>query len=122
MKFIYQFCIILLFSFIGEILSLLIPLPVPPGIYGIILLFLCLELKIVPLSAVKGTGSFLIDIMPVMFIPAAVGIIGSWDIIKQSLFKFAVVVLISTAAVMAVSGTVTQFIIRKSERQLKKHD
>lgn len=122
MKIIRQFCIILLFSFIGEILSLLIPLPVPPGIYGIILLFLSLEFKIIPISAVKGTGSFLINIMPVMFIPAAVGIIGSWDIIKQSLLKFAVVIFISTVAVMAASGTVTQFIIRKTERRMKKHD
>lgn len=122
MKYIYQFCIIISFSFIGEILNKAIPLPVPAGIYGIVLLFLCLETKIVPLSAVKDTGAFLLEIMPVMFIPAAVGLLESWDIIKSSFLKFAVVTVISTLAVMAVSGKITQYIIRKSGKAVETDD
>lgn len=110
MKYIKQLCIILAFSFAGEILNKLIPFPVPASIYGIILLFVCLEMKIITLSAVKETGDFLLEIMPVMFIPAAVGLLKSWDIIKPSLFKFAAVTVISTIMVMTVSGKVTQCI------------
>ena len=52
-----------------------IPLPVPASIYGMIILFLCLSTGIIKLSDVKDAGKFLIEIMPLMFIPAGVGLI-----------------------------------------------
>ena len=74
MKYIKQFGIILIFSFAGELLNYLIPLPIPASIYGIILLFLCLEVKLIPLDKVEEISRFMIEIMPLMFIPAAVGL------------------------------------------------
>lgn len=73
MKHLRQFLIILLFSFLGEGLKALLPLPVPASIYGLVLLFAALELGIIKLSAVEDAGKFLIEIMPVMFIPAGAG-------------------------------------------------
>ena len=58
MKYIKQFLIILLISFIGEILKCLLPLPVPASIYGMAILFFCLMTKIIKLDAVKETGKF----------------------------------------------------------------
>ena len=75
MKWMKQFGIILLVSFVGEVLEKWIPLPIPASIYGIILLFLCLKLRIIPHESVHETGKFLIEIMPLMFIPAAVGLL-----------------------------------------------
>ena len=46
MKYIRQFLIILLISFLGELLKYIIPLSVPASIYGMVLMFLALELKI----------------------------------------------------------------------------
>lgn len=112
MNYLKQFCVILLFSFAGEILNRIIPLPVPASIYGIVLLFLALETGIVKLSSIDKAGQFLINIMPVMFIPAAVGLIDAWGIVKGSALKFAVVMAVSTVVVMAVSGLVTQAVIR----------
>lgn len=113
MKYIKQFGIILVISFIGELLNYIIPLPIPASIYGIILLFLCLEFKIIPLEAIEDTGNFLIEIMPIMFIPAAVGLVTSWDIIRPSLFQYLVVIAASTVIVMAVAGRITQALIRQ---------
>ena len=42
MKYLKQFLIILLISFIGEILKAVLPLPVPASIYGMAILFVCL--------------------------------------------------------------------------------
>lgn len=117
MKHLTQFCIILAFSFIGELLNKILPLPVPASIYGMILFFVCLETKIVPESAVRETGAFLLNIMPVLFIPAAVGLISSWDIVRHSLLKFIVTAIVSTAAVMAVSGKTAQYLLRKSGKK-----
>ena len=114
MNYIKEFSIILLFSFAGEILNKIIPLPIPASIYGIVLLFTTLETKIIKLKDIEKTGQFLIDIMPVMFIPAAVGLLESWGIVKSSILEYLIVMALSTVFVMAVSGLVTQFIIKKS--------
>ena len=113
MNYIKEFCIILLFSFIGEILNHIIPLPIPASIYGIVLLFTALETKIIKLKDIEKTGQFLVDIMPIMFIPAAVGLLESWDIVKSSILEYLAVMAVSTVIVMAVAGIVTQFIIKK---------
>ena len=55
-------------------------------------MFLCLHFKIVKVADVKKTAVFLIEIMPLMFIPAAVGIIESWDIIKPNVIAYAIIV------------------------------
>ncbi len=108
MKYLRQFCIILIISFVGDLLHSVIPLPVPGSIYGILLLFALLKSGLLPLEAVKDTGKFLIEIMPVMFIPAAVGLVESWGVIGKSLGVYALVTVVSTILVMAVSGMVTQ--------------
>lgn len=111
MKYIKQFCVILAISFAGEVLNELIPLPVPASIYGIVILFIGLCSGLVPLDSVKETGKFLVDIMPVMFIPAAVGLINSWGLIQASWLQYLAVTAVTTVAVMAVAGLVTQFVI-----------
>ena len=108
MKYLRQFCIILIISFVGDLLHSVLPLPVPGSIYGILLLFALLKSGLLPLEAVKDTGKFLIEIMPVMFIPAAVGLVESWGVIGKSLGVYALVTVVSTILVMAVSGIITQ--------------
>lgn len=116
MKYVKQLLMILGFSFLGEIMKYMIPLPVPASIYGLILLFLALEFHIIKLEAVHSTGKFLIEIMPLMFIPAGAGLMNSWEALKPVCIPVIVIMVISTIAVMAVSGRVTQAVIlRRSE-------
>lgn len=119
MKWMKQFGIILLISFVGEILEKWIPLPIPASIYGIILLFLCLKLNIIPHEAVHETGKFLIEIMPLMFIPAAVGLLETWDVIAPAWLEYVAVTVIPTWVVMIVSGRVTQFVIRRKRKDVQ---
>ena len=117
MKYIRQFCIILFVSFLGEGLSFLIPLPIPAGIYGIILMFLALVSGLLPLEAVRDTGKFLVEIMPVMFIPAAAGLVDSWGLIRSSWLSYVVITVVTTVLVMAAAGRVTQHMIRKGGKK-----
>ncbi len=89
MKYLKQFLIILVISFIGEVLKALLPLPVPASIYGMVILFVCLVTGVIRLDAVKETGRFLIEIMPVMFIPAGVGLMSSWGVLRPMLLPVA---------------------------------
>ncbi len=116
MKYVKQFVIILAFSFAGEILHYFIPLPIPASIYGIVLLFLFLELGILPEKAVAETGMFLVNIMPILFIPAAVGLMDTWGILRSSWVWYLITIVVSTIVVMAVSGWVTQLVMKRRKQ------
>ena len=116
MKYLKQFGIIIAIAFIGEVLRALIPLPIPTSIYGIILLFLGLEKGIINHSSVKEVSVFLIEIMPVMFVPAAAGLMESWGILSENLLVYIVITVVTTVLVMVTAGKVTQFMIRKSKK------
>lgn len=120
LKYVKQFGIIIFLSFIGEIFHEVLPLPVPASIYGIVLLFVCLELKVIKVSSIKEASVFLIEIMPLMFIPAAVKLINVWDIIKDAWIPYLVVTVLTTWVVMGVSGIVTQRVIRKKNETEEK--
>lgn len=113
MKFLKPLSIIFACTFAGELMRYTIPLPVPANIYGLLLLFLLLVTEIVPLSSVETTGNFLIDFMPVMFIPAGVGIISSWQSLSPILIPYIAILVISTIIVMCVTAKVADVIISK---------
>ena len=117
MKFLIQFMIIIAFSFLGELLHYILPLPIPASIYGIVLLFVALVLKWVKVKDNRETSSFLIAVMPVMFIPAAVGLIDSWKSIGNSWLEYIIVTVLTTFVVMGVSGWITQFVIQRNKVQ-----
>lgn len=124
MKYLRQFLVILLFSFLGELLHFVIPLQIPGSIYGLLLLFAALLLGIVKLHQVQETAKFLIEIMPLMFVPAGVGLLESWDVLQPILVPVIVIMVVSTVLVMGVSGQVTQIVIRrnKKEKEVEKNE
>ena len=115
MKFLRQFIIILVISFIGELLKYILPLPVPASIYGMVILFVGLLTGLIKLENVREAGRFLIEIMPIMFIPAGVGLITSWSQLQPFLVPLLVITVVSTFVVMIVTGKVTDFLISKKE-------
>lgn len=117
MKYVKQFLIILLISFIGEGLNFAIPAPIPASIYAMVILFVCLCTKIIKLDDVKDTGMFLIEIMPLMFIPAGVGLMKSWGVLKPLIVPVLVITVVSLVAVMGVSGRVSQKIIVNEDKK-----
>ena len=103
----------------SDLLNRTIPLPVPASIYGMLILFTALCTGVVKLSAVKETGHFLIQIMPMMFIPATVGLLESWEVMQNFLTAIIVISLLSTVLVILASGHVTQFIINLKRKEKK---
>lgn len=102
---------------IGEIMHYFIPLPIPASIYGLCLMLILLMSGALKADKVKETSDFLIEIMPLMFIPASVGIIVSWDKLRQILLPVIIITAISTVLVMVVSGRVTQFLIGREKKK-----
>lgn len=112
MKYVKQIGIIGGITFAGELLNCLLPLPVPASVYGMILLFLALCMRFVKEEQIKETADFLLVLMPVMFTGPSVGVIENYASISQGLLGFAVIIVITTAAIMGVTGAVTQGAMR----------
>ena len=97
-------------------LNALLPLPVPASIYGLLLMLAALCLRVVRVEHVKAAAAFLIEIMPMMFVPAAVGLIQSYDTLRPKLMAYAVVTIGTTYLVMGVSGRVAQRLMSGKKR------
>lgn len=116
MKWIRQFLILLAVTLLGEIFRALIPLAIPAGIYGLVLLFVCLCLRIVKLEQIEGAADFLIEIMPLFFIPAGVGLMTRWVQLRSLLLPVLAAIFGITVLVMIVTGLVTQCMIRQKKK------
>ena len=120
MKYVKQFVIIIAISFIGEFLKYVLPLPVPASIYGMVLMFAALLTGVLKLDDVKDTAKFLIEIMPLMFIPAGVGLMVSWNTLRPLLIPVAIITVVTIITVMIVSGHIAQFVLKRQEKGGKK--
>ena len=119
MKYIKQFLIILAISFVGELLRYLIPLPIPASIYGMVILFVGLMTGLIKLEAVKDAGKFLIEIMPLMFIPAGVVLMTSWGILQPVFLQLFIITVVTFITVMVATGRISQWIIRRGRKRGK---
>lgn len=112
MKYLRQTGVILVVTFVGEILKSFLPFPVPASIYGLVLMLGLLIGNVVKLEAVEETSDFLIEIMPIMFIPATVGLIEAWATLSAIWLKVCSIMVITTILVMVTTGRVTQYVRR----------
>ena len=117
MKYIKQFMIIIVISFVGELLNHFLPFPIPASIYGMVILFIGLVTGIIRLEWVKEAGLFLVEIMPIMFIPICVGLMDAWGNIAPIWFPLAVIIAVTTVIVMAVTGRTAESILRREKKK-----
>lgn len=119
MKYLFQTGIIFAVTLIGEILSQVIPLPVPGSIYGLVLLFVLLLTGILKLKHVEGAGSFFLTILPFLFISNCVSLMDSISLLGENVVAILILTVVSTLVVMIVTGGVAQlFINGKKKKEL----
>ena len=118
MKFLYTFVIILVFTFLGELLNYFLPFPIPASVYGLILLFLALRAGIVKLEKIESLGSTMVGLLPLLFVPPVVNLLGCWDTVRQNLLAIMGIIALSTVLIFGISGKLSQMVIdRKGERE-----
>ena len=113
MKYLSQFLIILGFTFLGEALQRIVPLPIPASVYGLVLLFAALCLGIVKVEQVRQVGGFLTSILPVLFVAPAVGILEHWGLIRENILPIALLLLGSTVLTFGIAGRITRAFVKK---------
>lgn len=119
MKYLREIAVIFGITMVGELLNSLIPLPVPAGVYGLFILLGLLCSGKLKLSDVCATGDLLLDLMPLMFIPAAVGLIESVEELRAIFVPFIVISVLSTLIVMTVTGKTTELILKMQKMEEK---
>lgn len=118
MRYLFQSGRILAFCFAGEVLHavLPLPLPVPASVYGLLLLLLALCSGIVRPEQVRETGLFLTGIFPLLFVPAAAGVMELWAELGAMLLPAVIAIVPVTVLVFAAAGRTTQALIHRKEK------
>lgn len=124
MKYMMQIGIIATISFIAELLHFFLPFPIPASVYGMVILFVLLCLKVIKLPQVENVADWMLSVMPIFFITPSVGLIKSFDSIKGQVIPLVFICFISTVIVTALTGLAAQGIIRlqKKRKEGKKHE
>ena len=117
MKYMMQIGIIATISFIAELLHFFLPFPIPASVYGMVILFVLLCLKVIKLPQVEDVADWMLSIMPIFFIAPSVGLINSFDSIKGQVIPLVFICFVSTVVVTALTGLVAQGIIRLQKKR-----
>lgn len=112
MKIFRESLIILCIYLLGEFISKAFNLPIPGNIIGMIILLILLCTNIVKLEKVETVSSFFLDHLAFFFIPAGVGLLASFDIIKSSLLGILFICIITTSIVIVVTGLIVQALVK----------
>ena len=122
MKYLHHFMVIIGITFVGELLKYMLPLPIPASIYGMVIMFVGLMTGVIKLDAVKDVGKFLIEIMPIMFIPAGVGLMSSWSVLKPLLLPVSIITVVTIITVMGAAGRSSQWVIRRDRKRAENRE
>lgn len=110
LKLFKQLFLILLFSLLGEVLSLMIAsvVAIPGSVIGMILLFLALHFHWLKIEQVDEVGTWLTDNMGIFFVPAGVGLITNFDILSTVWWQLLIIIIITVIILLGLVGQVVQ--------------
>lgn len=110
-----QIFYLLLFYFIGEVLSGWIGGFVPGSVIGMILLFIALHLRWVKPCQVEELSLKLTKRMELFFLPAGVGLMTAVGVILENWFFLLIASVLSTVLILAIVGWMQQLMGKESE-------
>lgn len=116
MKYVFQFCIVMIFVLLGEVMEYFIPLPIAGSIYGLILLFFALVLHVVKLSWVEDIANWFHSIMALFFVAPAVAVIDIWADIADIWWILVLLMVVAYLVTMITTGITADTLIGKQEK------
>jgi holin-like protein len=108
--------ILLGFQFVGELVSRWLALPIPGSVLGMGLLLAALGAGVVRLAWIEEGAELLLAHLALFFIPAGVGVMVHFDLLKAQWLPVVVAMVVSTFVVMAVTGWVEGYLSRRGQR------
>ena len=95
----------------------MLPLQVPASVYGLVLLLLALNFRLIKLEDVKEVGTYLTGIFPLLFVPAAAGVMELWAEMGEMLLPILIAIIPVTVLVMVSAGKTTQALSGRKNKE-----
>ena len=111
-----EFCIVFAFTLIGQGISMILPFPFPGSIISMILLLVFLFCKFLKEEKIKNISDFFLPNMAFFFIPAGVGIMENFEILKDCILPFLIIGFVSTIITFAVTAYTVSLVIKLQQR------
>ena len=100
---------------LGVLITDITGVPIPGNVIGMVILFLLLYLKVIKVEQISTISNFFLEHLAFFFIPAGVGLISSFSVIKNIWLQLLIVCFGTTAITMICTGLVVQKIANKKE-------
>jgi len=98
MKYIKQFAIIISICLLGELVARFLPFAFPGNILAMLILTFLLIVKVVKEESILETSDFLLSIIGLFIVPAAVGMMNYFELIRDIWFQILIICLITLIA------------------------
>jgi putative effector of murein hydrolase LrgA (UPF0299 family) len=105
--------ILLLFQFLGECIARFFMLLVPGPVIGMVLLLVFLLLRKGSFTSLDNAVALHLRYLPLLFIPAAMGIITQIDIITKEFWAIAIALFIGTLIALVFAAKFMDFLTAK---------
>lgn len=105
--------VFLLLQIIGETISLLLNLPIPGAVLGMVLMLFFLITKDGLLEKVRPTASVLLAHLALLFVPAGIGVIRQSERITSEWLAITLVIVLGTAITMIATALTIQWAAKR---------
>lgn len=110
-----QIILILLISYIGTEVQRLLHIPLAGSIVGLLMFYLLLQFKIIPVSWVDEGANFLLKTMVFFFIPSVVGVMNVASDITLNYILFFLIIILGTCLVALSSGYIAETLVKRDD-------
>ncbi|MGD3155037.1 CidA/LrgA family protein [Staphylococcus warneri] len=110
-----QIILILLISYIGTEVQRLLHIPLAGSIVGLLMFYLLLQFKIIPVSWVDEGANFLLKTMVFFFIPSVVGVMDVASDITLNYILFFLIIILGTCLVALSSGYIAETLVKRDD-------
>lgn len=119
MKLLKQVTLLFALCWLSLCVESLLPIDLPASVIGMVLLLLLLSVRVIRVEHIRELSDFLLENLPLLFVPATVGIIQYFGILKDVAVQLLLVCLISVVLTFAATVTSVRLTIRLMNRRKK---
>jgi holin-like protein len=122
MNFLNGITLLLIYQLVGEISVLLLRIPVPGPVLGMVMLFLTLIFRGRSTTSLDSASNALLGHLSLLFVPAGVGMMVHFDRIINEWLPISIALILSTVITMAATAAIMLASSRLLSKKVQQDD
>ncbi|MEN8178103.1 MAG: CidA/LrgA family protein [Pseudomonadota bacterium] len=122
MNFLHGITLLLIYQLVGELSVLVLRIPIPGPVLGMVLLLLTLLWRGSSSASLDTSSTALLSHLSLLFVPAGVGMMVHLDQITHEWLPITITLLLSTVITMMTTAAIMLAVSRLLSRGSKKND